>query len=343
MKTTSILLSALLLGTVGCTSSIPEEQIEHETDKYSVQFKGGISLTQTKAASTSDIGSGVKATIYAYVSGQTDASVASHEYEAGSNGNLTGTDSYTMQLGKGTYDFYGVSANSSTTSAPDFDQNSNTTTSALSNNVDYLWVKAAGKPITSSSSDQNIDLTFERKAVKIAITIKSGAGIQLTGWDGMTDGSGSANANAATITPPEATNCVMTLSTGAIAQSTSLNTTAANMTTGTIEDDTENNSKKKTTVSYIMLPLGKKDGTTPSPTVTLKVKVKVGTQTSEELRTYTADLKAPSGTDDEFKSGNQYNYTATLNANGITFTGAKVTDWEAQTGDELTPTEPDPE
>lgn len=341
MKTTSILLSALLLGAVGCTSSIPEEQIENETDKYSVQFKGGISLTQTKATST-DIESGVKATIYAYESGKTDASVASHEYVAGSNGDLTGTESYTMQLGKDSYDFYGVSTNS-TTSAPAFNQSGNTTTSVLLNNVDYLWVKAAGKSISSSSSDQNINLTFERKAVKIAITIKSGTGIELTGWDGMTDGSGSANANAATITPPVATDCVMTLSTGAIAQSTSLNTTAANMTTGTIEDDTENNSKKKTTVSYIMLPLGKKDGTTPSPTVTLKVKVKVGTQTSEELRTYTADLKAPSGTDDEFKSGNQYNYTATLNANGITFTGAKVTNWEAQTGDELTPTEPDPE
>lgn len=340
MKTTSILLSALLLGTVGCTSSIPEEQIEHETDKYSVQFKGGISLTQTKATSTSDIGSGVKATIYAYESGQTDASVASHEYEAGSSGNLTGTDSYTMQLGKGTYDFYGVSTNS-TTSAPAFNQNSNTTTSALSNNVDYLWVKAAGKSISSSSSDQNIDLTFERKAVKIVITIKSGTGIELTGW--KDEGNDGVDADAATITPPVATNCVMTLSTGVITPSTSLNTTAANMTTGAIEADSDNGSKKKTTVSYIMLPLGKHEGTTPSPTVTLKVKVKVGTQTSEELRTYTADLKAPSGTDDEFKSGNQYNYTATLNANGITFTGAKVTDWEAQTGDELTPTEPDPE
>lgn len=343
MKTTSILLSALLLGTVGCTSSIPEEQIEHETDKYSVQFKGGISLTQTKAASTSDIGSGVKATIYAYVSGQTDASVASHEYEAGSNGDLTGTDSYTMQLGKGTYDFYGVSTNS-TTSAPAFNQNSNTTTSALLNNVDYLWVKATGKSISSSTSDQNIDLTFERKAVKIAITIKSGTGIELTGWDGMTNGSGSANADAATITPPVVTNCVMTLSTGAIAQSTSLNTAAvANMTTGDIEDDSDNGSKKKTTVSYIMLPLGKNGGTTPSPTVILKVKVKVGTQTTEELRTYTADLKAPSGTGGEFQSGNQYNYAATLNANGITFTGAKVTNWEEKTGDALTPTEPDPE
>lgn len=337
MKTTSILLSALLLGAVGCTSSIPEEQIENETDKYSVQFKGGISLTQTKAASE-NIGNGVKATIYAYESGKTDASVASHEYEAGSSGDLTGTESYTMQLGKGTYDFYGVSANSSTTSAPAF---SSTTTSALSNNVDYLWVKAAGKSISSSSSDQNIDLTFERKAVKIVITIKSGTGIELTGW--KDEGNDGVDADAATITPPEATNCVMTLSTGAIAQSTSLNTDAANMTTGAIEADSDNGSKKKTTVSYIMLPLGKNEGVTPSPTVILKVKVKVGTQTTEELRTYTADLKAPSGTGDEFKSGNQYNYTATLNANGITFTGAKVTNWEAQTGDALTPTEPDPE
>lgn len=253
MKTTSILLSALLLGAVGCTSSIPEEQIENETDKYSVQFKGGISLTQTKAASK-NIGNGVKATIYAYESGKTDASVASHEYEAGSSGDLTGTESYTMQLGKDSYDFYGVSTNS-TTSAPAFDQSGNTTTSALSNNVDYLWVKQQ-KAIPGD--DNNVALTFERKAVKIAITIKSGTGIELTGWDGMTNGSGSASADAATITPPVATDCVMTLSTGAIAQSTSLNTTAANMTTGAIEADSDNGSKKKTTVSYIMLPLGKR-------------------------------------------------------------------------------------
>lgn len=341
MKTTSILLSALLLGVVGCTSSIPEEQIDNETDKYTVQFKGGISMTPQTKAGSEDMGNGVKATIYAYENGKTDASVANHEYEASSNGDLTGTENYTMQLGKGTYDFYGVSENSTTASAPAFNQNSNTTTADLSNNVDYLWVKAANKSISSSSSDQNIELTFERKAVKIAITIKSGTGIELIGWDGMTGGSGSASADAATITPPVTTGCVMTLSTGVIAQSTSL-TTAANMTTGNIVDDDENNPKKKTSVSYIMLPLGKHNGTTPSPTVTLKVKVKVGGQTTEELRTYTADLKAPDGTDAEFQSGNQYNYTATLNANGITFTGAKVTKWDEKDGDPLTPTEPEP-
>ena len=293
---------------------------------------------QTKAESE-DMGNRVKATIYAYENGQTAASVANHEYEAGSNGDLTGTESYTMQLGKGTYDFYGVSENSTTASAPAFNQ-SGTKTGDLSNNVDYLWVKAANKSISSSSTDQNIELTFERKAVKIAITIKSGTGIELIGWDGMTDGSGTANADAATITPPVTTGCVMTLSTGVIAQSTSL-TTAANMTTGNIVGDDENSPKKKTSVSYIMLPLGKHNGTTPSPTVTLKVKVKVGGQTTEELRTYTADLKAPGGTSDEFQSGNQYNYTATLNANGITFTGAKVTKWEEKTiSEDLKPTEP---
>lgn len=340
MKTTSILLSGLLLGAVGCTSSIPEEQIDNDTDKYIVQFKGGISMTPQTKAESEDMGNGVKATIYAYENGKTAASVASHEYVAGSNGGLTGTDSYTMQLGKGTYDFYGVSENSTTASAPVFDQ-SGTKTGDLSNNVDYLWVKVANKSISSSSTDQNIDLTFERKAVKIAITIKSGTGIELIGWDGMTDGSGTANADAATITPPVVTNCVMTLSTGVIAQSTSLNTTPANMKTEAIADDAANSNKKKTSVSYIMLPLGKHEGTAPSPTVTLKVKVKVGGQTTEELRTYTADLKAPDGTDAEFQSGNQYNYTATLNANGITFTGAKVTKWEEKTiSEDLKPTEP---
>ena len=342
MKTTSILLSALLLGVVGCTSSIPEEQIDNETDKYTVQFKGGISMTPQTKAESEDMGNGVKATIYAYENGKTDASVASHEYEAGSNGDLTGTKSYTMQLGKGSYDFYGVSENSTTASAPAFNQNSNTTTADLSNNVDYLWVKAANKSISSSSSDQNIDLVFQRKAVKIAITIKSGTGIELIGWDGMTDGSGTANVDAATITPPIVTNCVMTLSTGVIAQSTSINTTPVNMKTEAIANDAANSNKKKTSVSYIMLPLGKHNGTTPSPTVTLKVKVKVGGQTAEELRTYTADLVAPDGTGAEFQSGNQYNYTAILNANGITFTGAKVTKWDEKDGDPLTPTEPEP-
>lgn len=322
MKTTSILLSALLLGAVGCTSSIPEEQIENETDKYSVQFKGGISLTQTKAASE-NIGNGVKATIYAYESGKTDASVTSHEYEAGSSGNLTGTESYTMQLGKGTYDFYGVSANSSTTSAPAF---SSTTTSALSNNVDYLWVKAANKSINSSSSDQNIDLTFKRKAVKIAITIKSGTGIELTGW--KDEGNDGIDVDAATITPPVATNCVMTLSTGAIAPATTCS--------GTANMKTENVSSKSSSVSYIMLPLI--DGGNPTPKVTLNVMVKVGTQITPELRTYEADLSYPVG---GFQSGNQYNYTATLNANGITFTGAKVEVWTSQANVDLTPTEPD--
>lgn len=325
MKTTSILLSALLLGVVGCTSSIPEEQIDNETDKYTVQFKGGISMTPQTKAESEDMGNRVKATIYAYENGQTAASVANHEYEAGSNGDLTGTESYTMQLGKGTYDFYGVSVNSTTESAPDFDQE-DTKTKALSNNVDYLWVKAANKSISSSSTDQNIDLTFERKAVKIAITINSGTGIELTGWKDV--GDNGVDADAATITPPTATGCVMTLSTGVI--------TPATACSGTANMKTENVSSKSSSVSYIMLPLI--DGESPTPKVTLNVKVKVGTQITPELRTYEANLSYPTG---GFQSGNQYNFTATLNANGITFTGAKVEVWTSQANVDLTPTEPD--
>lgn len=337
MKTNCLLISALLLGVIGCTSSSEDPNV-NEKDEYTVHFNGGISMVQTKAATTANMGDGVKATVYAY---KESSAVESHEYTADGSGDLTGTESYTMQLARGTYDFYGVSVNSTSVSAPAFDQESNTKTEALSNGVDYLWVKVDDQSISSSSSSQNVNLTFVRKAVRIAITIKSGVGIQIIGWDGMTDGTGSANADAATITPPVATSCVMTLATGEIAESTSLNTgSPANMTTGNIEDSGDNDGKKKTTVSYIMLPLGNPGAGTPSPKVTLKVKVKVGTQSSEELRTYEAELKASSNTSSEFQSGNQYNYTATLNANGITFTGAKVTDWSAQEGGALTPTEP---
>ena len=106
------------------------------------------------------------------------------------------------------------------------------------------------------------------------------------------------------------------------------------MTCGEVENN-------KATVSYIMLPLI--DATSsPVPTVTLRVKVKNTGESEGVVRTYTTQLKYPSG---GFESGKQYTYTATLKANGITFTGATVTNWNPVTFENgegnLTPTEPD--
>ena len=109
----------------------------------------------------------------------------------------------------------------------------------------------------------------------------------------------------------------------------------AKMTCGEVESN-------KATVSYIMLPLIGQSEDKPVPTVTLRVKVQNTGETEGVVRTYTTQLKYPSG---GFESGKQYTYTATLKANGITFTGATVTNWNPVTFEngegDLTPTEPD--
>lgn len=123
----------------------------------------------------------------------------------------------------------------------------------------------------------------------------------------------------------------MTLSTGAIVPATSVKTTTVAMTTGSVDGVTH-----KTSASFIMLPLVNSNSLVP--TVTLKVKVKINGKAAED-RTYEAELSYPIN---GFTSGNQYTYKATLKANGITFTGAKVTNWSVQdqSGTDLNPTEP---
>ena len=199
---------------------------------------------------------------------------------------------------------------------------------------DIKLTKSESKAITGTPDKQNVALNFERKAVKIVINIESGTnnGITLKGW--MESG------DSAKITPPKvpspnASNlCKMTLSTGVIAPATSVDAdNPVKMTCGEVAEN-------KATVSYIMLPLIDESGK-PVPTVTLRVKVQ-NTGESEDggVRTYTTQLKYPSG---GFESGKQYTYTATLKANGITFTGATVAAWTTGTLDDgnLTPTEPD--
>lgn len=316
MRTNHILLSALLLCATGCTSDIAtDESTTNQQDKYPVHFSGGIDMVQTKVSGTTTMGDGVKATIYAYTQGATVTSaeaVAKGEYASDASGNLTANP--IMYLAKGNYDFYGVSVNSTTT-APTFTSG---VTEVLSNNVDYLWVKAGNQTIENAG--KNVDLTFARKAVKVLINIESGDGIELTDWQ---------TTNPAMITPPEpSTTCKMTLADGVIVPATIVNATTTAMANEAV-------SSQKATVSYIMLPLVDA-GSSPVPTITLKVKVKVNGNAAED-RTYTANLGYPTG---GFVSGNQYTYKATLKANGITFTGAKVTNWEEQTQSDLTPTEP---
>ena len=337
MKTNHILLTAaLLLSAASCTKEATEiPGTSDDNTLYPVTFSGGIDLVQTKGEdnNTTLMRKDVKAKVWVCASdvdlSSSFTSLASQEYTVGENGDLSIGGSDTIYLVKGNYDFYAVSADSVGTSCPTFSSNES---EVLKNGFDYLWVKVDDKAIEGKASKQNVELKFERKAVNIVINIESGTsnGITLTGWDSSGD--------SAKILPPNPdSKCKMKLSDGSITPATTVLTAGneAKMTCGEVESN-------KATVSYIMLPLIGQSEDKPVPTVTLRVKVKNTGESEGVVRTYTTPLNYPSG---GFESGKQYTYTATLKANGITFTGATVTNWNPVTFEngegDLTPTEPD--
>lgn len=325
MKTTHLLLSIplALLAASGCTSDeLQEKPQTNEKGEYAVRFSGNMDMTLTKA-NTTDVATGVKATISAYTKDATVTStdaIVSKGYTVGSTvGTFEGDASYVMYLPKGDYDFYAVSTNSAT-AAPVFTSGAS---AVLANGVDYIWATSANFNVPTNT-EKVVTLAFQRKAVKIIINVESGDGVELTAWKAT---AATDNDNA-TITPPDPSTTVkMNLADGVITSATTL-TAAVNMTTTAVVS-------KKATASYIMLPLGSGQ----NPTVTLNVKVKIGGR-DEADKQYTATLTAPASTSSAFTSGNQYTYTATLKANKIEFTGATVANWSEQTGGALTPTEP---
>ena len=335
MKTTNILLSLplLLLSVAGCTS---DEQgdgpVTNGKGEYAVNFSGNINLTQTKAQDSEKVATGVKAKISTFEKDNTSTAIVNaqgYTVDASTAGQFNGDGDYVMYLAKGSYDFYAVSANITTSAGiPTF--TSGTSTADLQNKVDYLYAKSKNISIPGASdAGNNITLSFEHKAVRITIDVKSGTGLVLTGWQAGDD--------HATITPPSVSGCTMNLADGVITQATSVNTTPDNMETAEV-------SANASTASYTMLPLAASGGDVHKLTVIFKVKVKIGDR-AEENRTYTATLTAPNtsenGSTTAFQSGKNYTYTATLNPTAITFTGATVTDWTTvNTTDDLKPSEP---
>lgn len=346
MTTTNLLLSIpfLLLAATGCTTEeISDTPIPNEKGEYAVNFSGGLDLELTKS-DPDKLSNGVKATIAAYKTGQTDAAVASNGYTANGSGDFTGESSYTMYLARGSYDFYAVSCNSITKEAPAF--TNGTSSSDLENGVDYIWAKAESQDIENTG--KSITLGLAHKAVCIEIIVKTAAstGIELISWEST---AGADNDNA-TIMPPAVTGCKMALSTGVITPATGVSTSPVNMGTEEVQGTSGYANEKTATVSYYILPLAKKDASNSYELpVTFKVKVKIDghdysiANTNGESKTYTAKLTAPASGSYAFVAGNKYTYTATLKPNTISFTGATVTAWgDGGSNDSLKPTEPDP-
>ena len=325
MKTNHILLTAaLLLSAASCTKEATEiPGTSDDNTLYPVTFSCGIDLTQTKATSTY-LTKDAKVTVYVYKKNDDVTSATtlkSQEYTVGDDGTLTLGEN-TIYLAKGDYDFYAVSEDKSN-SFSGF--SAGVTSNVLSNGVNYLHVKKQ-QTIKGTAEAQNVELEFVRKAVSIIINIVGGDGIEIDSW--------ATDAPAKMTLPDPGSTCKMALSDGTITSATSLSTSLiADMTTAI-----DKTSGVKASVSCIMLPLV--DNGSPVPKVTLKIKVKNTGESTAIERTYETNLKYPTG---GFVGGNQYTYTATLKANGITFTGATVAAWGTGTLEDgnLTPTEPD--
>lgn len=304
---------------------------------------------ETPPAGTTFLENGVITTIYAYTKGATVTdesvtSVAHGDYTAGGDGSFSGKSDYTMFLARGPYDFYAVSCNSKSddVTIPTFTKG---TSAGLLNGVDYIYGSAANQTVENSGKTVSLGLSHKAVCIEITVKTKANSGIELVSWEkaAATDN------NNATITPPDASGCTMSLADGTIEPATGVSDVPANMTTTAVTGYAGSNNEKTATASYYMLPLVQKDGSNSFELkVTFNVKVKIdgntytgGTETTGESKVYTANLTAPSS-GYAFEAGKKYTYTAILKPNTITFTGATVTAWGEGVKDApLTPTEPD--
>ncbi len=174
---------------------------------YPVTFSGGIDLVQTKGETTpaSTMREGIKTKIFVYKSSESDFkadTLACKEYTVGANGNLTIDPSDTIYLAKGSYKIRAFAIdtliNSQGISFPDF--NFTDGNFLASNDSNYLYV-GKDATINGTATAQNVELTFERKAVMIVINIASANGIILDSW---------ADSDSAKILPPDSgSTCLM--------------------------------------------------------------------------------------------------------------------------------------
>ncbi len=261
----------------------------NETGPAELVFRASVESAPVRAAGTTSMGNGIKASILIYdkeANVVSSTPVASRIYTSDVSGNLTGTAVTVMS---NTYDFYSVSENTAADPLP-FTAGE----TSVSNGKDYLWVH---KQQAVSSSAKQIDLIYTRSAAKVTVV--------LAGAD-MTIGNTSMS-----FTPADDAGAKMELSTGKIAPVSSKKAGKVSMNMGT--------GATANIGSYIMVPLVSGIGLEAE----IKADVAVAGGTSYP-KTYEASIPAPA---DGFQAGKEYKYTATLAGNAITFSGAQITDW----------------
>ena len=259
-------------------------------------FNAAVYDMLTKAASTSPIGVGRYATIYAY---NGTAKVTSVQYESKEQGYLNPLSAAdTMSLATGTYTLYGAGVNYPTmTTVPVF---SGTSVSGLETNVDYIWTSYPNLVVKNVS--QNVSLNFTHSCTQVVIA--------------MMDPNNLISATATptmTMTPSSNTSNTWNLIDGKISYSTTIASNQVNMPVA------KNTTQGKNPVYYgqlIMMPLE-----TSADSLIAKFNVTVNSVANN----YEVKLPVFQG---ELEAGNAYVYYVEFTEAGVTFNNTvTVTNW----------------
>lgn len=347
----------LCLG-VACT----EEKVIDEPDSDQLTEVSFSTSTLTRA-NGGTLASESKVRVYAYhnKTGVITTIVDPKDYQANADGNAleavapggsVSGDATSMFLPSGSFNFYAVSANSSTTEVPAFDvtardgkpfPNGNNQSddgnkgvaANLQNGIDYLHAVKESQAISFGTSNESVPLSFKHATTQVQLTIK----FSETACAASAEAA-SAFANATVyIQQTDVSNAYMRLLDGQIRFGNRTETDALSCTGSgstplqehmlqmTVDKEANSSAKGSIPANQVatccMMPLKSVINQTMWIQVVID-NLKVGSEIAPTTHTYTGKLNAANG----WLAGKSNRYTLTLSGTEISFSTVEVQDWE---------------
>lgn len=295
-----LLVVPILFACIGerCSSCNGESSY---VEQYKVSFWGNYAVTKSASA----LPAGVESSVFTYYCGENPATKKEHPatpFTVVSNlsGNLITANDFTLYLAAGYYDFYAISANSSSLNGLEFKMGQS---NPLKNGVDYLWAQSRDITICSHS---NIQFNFIHAAtsivIEVSLLIDSLADLRYV------------ELSRVLIGVPDTVQ-TLNLANGKITLSSSI--TAP-------KEEMKIDSNR---ASYILLPLQKERA------IPIELHITTISNTNEKLQEkYYFSLPSPAN---GFEGGTQYKYRVKISSSKIVFESTSVEPWYKQELDNI--------
>lgn len=266
-------------------------------EQYKVSFLGNYAKTKSASA----FPSGVVCSIFTYYSGENPLTKQKHPSTpitviSSLSGRFVTTDSLALYLAPNSYDFYAISANSSTLNELTFQMGKS---NRLNNGVDYLWSQRDKIKIENQT-----EITFNFKHLATSIIIDINPQIN------SLNKSYKIELNKILIGVPDSVQ-TLTLASGEI------------NSTGKVSTPTKEMNINGNRASYIILPLQDKIDIPIELYVTLSSK-----NNSKKQTKYSFSLPSPTN---GFKGGTQYKYRVKINNKMVVFEKVSIEGWNRET------------